>query len=226
MASGGALALRQTPSENAANVELAPDGSPMQPATQPWTENAYSKTVMDGARLPDYTDDQRLPDKVEYLDDPNMLNAQPYWGDGRTHGNIAATEHVKAVCSHRNGKEMSGEYPCVCGSIACKAGEVCNAADGGRCEGVTMTDLDKITRGRGVPGLASGQFPNLFSKGTTRMACFPLIATRLEVLSYASHELPFYEGITLIILGLAAAITACCGVFNKEAPPRQILKPA
>jgi len=52
------------------------------------------------------------------------------------------------------------------------------------------------------------QARKLFSKGTTRMSCYPLIATRLQVLVSTFGGLWYWEGIGLIIISLLTSLVA------------------
>lgn len=53
--------------------------------------------------------------------------------------------------------------------------------------------------------------PLLFSEGTTTMPCFPMIATRLGVLSWNANDLIFWEGFSLIMCSVFASIASCMG---------------
>jgi Kef-type K+ transport system membrane component KefB len=65
--------------------------------------------------------------------------------------------------------------------------------------------------GREPPGAASGFSPKLFNHGYTRASCLPLVATRLQVLAFASNDVPFYEGCGLIFCSLIISMVACVG---------------
>lgn len=52
------------------------------------------------------------------------------------------------------------------------------------------------------------QAKKLFSKGDTRMSCYPLIATRIQVLTTTFGGLWFYEGMGLMIISLLTSLYA------------------
>lgn len=64
----------------------------------------------------------------------------------------------------------------------------------------------------GVPGAAAGHSPKLFEQGETRMFCYPIIATRLNVLAFYSDELLFAQGCTLIVVSLLASVISFLGL--------------
>eukprot|EP00929_Paragymnodinium_shiwhaense_P087445 TRINITY_DN4761_c0_g1_i1.p1 TRINITY_DN4761_c0_g1~~TRINITY_DN4761_c0_g1_i1.p1 ORF type:complete len:1107 (+),score=245.05 TRINITY_DN4761_c0_g1_i1:183-3503(+) len=229
------LALRQEPAaaaeaareEAAAAAEVgAMEGEQAAAAAAAANEAAQNEDSTIQGQVPEgwtgakMADGVKPPPAVKFSKDPTaMKNAQPYWGGGRTHGGVIDVAHVKAVCSVKDGSMLSAEYPCKCGATACTEDEICYA-DRSLCKDVHLPALGEVTRGRGVPGAASGIAAKLFSEGTTRMTCFPLIATRLNVLSFSSHELPYYQGLTMMWIGLGAAVLSCTGAFNKEPAPR------
>lgn len=56
----------------------------------------------------------------------------------------------------------------------------------------------------------------LFSRGTTEMACYPLVATRLRVLSSMFGGLLFAEGVGLIVISLILKIVTALTMINRS----------
>ncbi|CAK0901099.1 unnamed protein product [Prorocentrum cordatum] len=54
----------------------------------------------------------------------------------------------------------------------------------------------------------------LFSHGETRMSCFPLVATHLESLAWSFTDPMFWQGVSLLMVSVAASslafLTVCC----------------
>jgi hypothetical protein len=62
------------------------------------------------------------------------------------------------------------------------------------------------------------QADRLFDRGTTRMTCFPLIATRLQVLLQTFGGLWYVEGMGLIVISFFTSLyTGCYFAFSKTA---------
>jgi hypothetical protein len=65
------------------------------------------------------------------------------------------------------------------------------------------------------PVVGAGSGVNMFSRGVTRMACLPLVSTRLQVLAWAFVDHLFVEGCVLILLSITTSfsvlIAANCG---------------
>lgn len=62
------------------------------------------------------------------------------------------------------------------------------------------------------------QARKLFSKGTTRMECYPLISTRLQVLTSTFSGLWYWEGIALVFVSLMTSVYAATLLSFGKAP--------
>jgi len=92
------------------------------------------------------------------------------------------------------------------------AGNFLQATDGlvGREVQLHQHQAQNLPAERGVmeTALPHMQAKKLFSKGTTRMTCYPLIATRLQVLVTTFGGLWYWEGMGLIIISLLTSLYA------------------
>jgi len=58
----------------------------------------------------------------------------------------------------------------------------------------------------GLPGAPISHASKLFHRGSTRMPCFPIISTRLEVLAWHNKDLVFWEGFGLIFISVISIL--------------------
>jgi hypothetical protein len=71
------------------------------------------------------------------------------------------------------------------------------------------------------PVVGAGSGINMFSRGTTRMACLPLVSTRLQVLAWAFTDHLFVEGCVLLVLSIITSssllVATTCGSSGSSA---------
>lgn len=86
----------------------------------------------------------------------------------------------------------------------------------------THLGADPVRSGIMEHALPHMQARKLFDKGITRMTCFPLVATRLQVIITTFGGLWYWEGIGLIVISfLTSLYTGCYFAFSKNTPAYQ-----